>query len=101
MRQGGGGAVRQGIPLPERLEGVGEGGGVPGNHQPTARGGMSAKRLKQQFLLAEAAPDLLAGCREALSWMVGGAKEVELAPVMAILMQAVEKATGEEWMAPR
>ena len=52
-------------------------------------------------LMSKGAPDLLAGCREALSWMVGGAKEKELAPVMAILIQAVEKATGEEWMAPR
>ncbi len=52
-------------------------------------------------LMSKAAPDLLAGCREALSWMVGGAKEEELARVMAILMQAVEKATGEEWMPPR
>ena len=62
---------------------------------------MSAKQLKQQFLLAEAAPDLLAGCRETLSWMVGGAKEEELARVMAILIQAVEKATGEEWVPER
>ena len=52
-------------------------------------------------LIWKAAPDLLAACQESLAWMIGDAKKDELVTVMAKLIQAVEKATGKEWMPPR
>ena len=50
-----------------------------------------------------ASPDLLAACQAALAWILGDAKTQngEMVRVMAKLIQAVEKATGEEWMPPR
>ena len=52
-------------------------------------------------LMSKAAPDLLAACQESLAWMLGDSKKEELVTVMAKLIQAVEKATGKEWMPPR
>ena len=49
-------------------------------------------------LMREAAPDLLSACEDALGWMLGDAEKGEMVQVMAKLIQAVEKATGEEWM---
>ena len=50
-----------------------------------------------------ASPDLLAACQMALAWILDDAKTQngEMVRVMAKLIQAVEKATGEEWMPPR